>query len=79
MSKRIAFPHVRIMIHQPSTGYFCGSAKYIQMEAEELCELRYTIAEIYALKTGQPRNVIQNDLERDTFMSAKEAKEDGII
>jgi ATP-dependent protease ClpP protease subunit len=44
MSKRIAFPHVRIMIHQPSTGYFCGSAKYIQMEAEELCELRYTIA-----------------------------------
>jgi ATP-dependent Clp protease, protease subunit len=77
--KRIAFPHVRIMIHQPSTGYFRGSAKYIQMQAEELSKLRNTIAEIYAQNTGQPLNVIQEDLERDNFMSAKEAKDYGII
>nr|ULQ64188.1 clp protease proteolytic subunit [Bolboschoenus planiculmis] len=77
--KRLAFPHARIMIHQPSTRYFCGTADFILMETERMSQLRNTIAEIYAQKTGQPINVIQNDLERDTFMSAKEAQDYGII
>jgi ATP-dependent Clp protease protease subunit len=42
-------------------------------------KLRNTFADIYAQKTGQPINIVQNDLERDTFMSAKEAQEYGII
>jgi ATP-dependent Clp protease, protease subunit len=61
------------MIRQPSIGYFRGSAKYIQMQAEELSKLRNTIVEIYAQNTGQPLNVIQEDLERDNFMSAKKS------
>nr|YP_010291483.1 clp protease proteolytic subunit [Cyperus flavidus]YP_010292633.1 clp protease proteolytic subunit [Cyperus michelianus]ULQ64825.1 clp protease proteolytic subunit [Cyperus michelianus]ULQ67490.1 clp protease proteolytic subunit [Cyperus flavidus] len=78
-TKRIAFPHARIMIHQPSTNYFCGNPREMQVEAEELFELRNTITEIYAQNTGQPVNIIQNDLERDTFMSATEAQDYGII
>ena len=46
----------------------------MQVEAEEIFELCNTIVEIYGQNTGQPINVIQNDLERDTFMSATEAK-----
>ena len=42
-------------------------------------QLRNTFAEIYAKKTGQPIDVVQNDLERDTFMSTKEAQDYGII
>ena len=77
--KRVAFPHARVLIHQPSTGSFSGTTEKMQVEAEEMFELRNTIAEIYAQKTGQPINVIQNDLERDTFMSATEAQDYGII
>ena len=77
--KRVAFPHARVLIHQPSTGFFSGTTEKMQVEAEEMFELRNTIAEIYGQNTGQPINVIQNDLERDTFMSAKEAQDYHII
>ena len=78
--KRVAFPHARITIHEPAPYYLIrGSAKEIQVEAEQMFELRNTFAEIYAKKTGQPLDVIQNDLERDTFMSAKEAQDYGIV
>ena len=78
--KRVAFPHARIMIRQPAPYYLIrGSAKEIQVEAEQMFELRNTFAEIYAKKTGQPLDVVQNDLERDTFMSAKEAQDYGIV
>ena len=77
--KRVAFPHARVLIHQPSTDFFSGTTDKILVETEEICEFRNTIAEIYAQKTGQPINVIQNDLERDTFMSAKEAQDYHII
>jgi ATP-dependent Clp protease protease subunit len=49
------------------------------MEAEDMLELRNTIADIYAKNTDQPINVIQKDLERDYFMSATEAQDYGII
>ena len=77
--KRVAFPHARIMIHQPATGSFKGSPKEIKIEADEMFELRKTIAELYAQQTGQPLDVVQNDLERDTFMSAKQAQDYGIV
>ena len=51
----------------------------MQVEAEEMFELGNTIAEIYGQNTGQPINVIQNDLERDTFMSTTEAQDYAII
>ena len=77
--KRVAFPHARIMIHQPATGSFNGSPKEIKIEADEMFELRKTIAELYAQQTSQPLDVVQNDLERDTFMSAKQAQDYGIV
>jgi ATP-dependent Clp protease, protease subunit len=46
------------MIYQLSIGYFCGSPREMQVEAEELFKLCNTIAKIYAQKTGQSRNVI---------------------
>ena len=79
ITKRIAFPRARIMIRQPVTPFFRGSVKEIQLEAEEMFQLRKTVAELYSQKTGQPIDVVQNDLERETFMSAKEAKDYGII
>ena len=75
ISKRVAFPHARVFIHQPSTDYFCGTAEKILMETEEMFELFNTIAKIYAQKTGQSVNIIQNDLERDTFMPATETQD----
>ena len=77
--KRVAFPHARIMIHQPATGSFHGSPKELKIEADEMFELRKTIAELYAQQTSQPLDVVQNDLERDTFMSAKQAQDYGIV
>ena len=77
--KRVAFPHARIMIHQPAAGSFHGSPKELQIEADEMFELRNTIAELYAQQTGQPIGVVQNHLERDTFMSAKQAQDYGIV
>ena len=77
--KRVAFPHARIMIHQPATAYFRESAKELKIEADEMFELRKTIAELYAQQTSQPLDVVQNDLERDTFMSAKQAQDYGIV
>jgi ATP-dependent Clp protease protease subunit len=56
-----------------------GNPREMQVEAEEMFELRNTIAEIYGQNTGQPINVIQNDLERDTFMSTTEAQDYAII
>ena len=51
----------------------------LMMEAEDMLELRNTIADIYAENTGKPVDVIQKDLERDSFMSATEAQDYGII
>nr|YP_009433823.1 ATP-dependent Clp protease proteolytic subunit [Hypolytrum nemorum]ANP26037.1 ATP-dependent Clp protease proteolytic subunit [Hypolytrum nemorum]QIB72615.1 ATP-dependent Clp protease proteolytic subunit [Cyperus glomeratus]QIB72708.1 ATP-dependent Clp protease proteolytic subunit [Cyperus difformis]QIT06800.1 ATP-dependent Clp protease proteolytic subunit [Cyperus fuscus] len=79
ITKRVAFPHARVMIHQPFTAYFWGTAKIIVLEGEELFELRKAIANIYAQNTGKPVSVIQKDLERDNYMSATEAQAYGIV
>ncbi|KAJ1688586.1 hypothetical protein LUZ63_019976 [Rhynchospora breviuscula] len=79
ITKRLAFPHARVMIHQPSIAHFLGSVTAIALEAEELFKLRKEIADIYAQHTGRPVNQIQEDLERDTYMSAAEAKVYGIV
>nr|YP_010291628.1 clp protease proteolytic subunit [Scleria parvula]ULQ67635.1 clp protease proteolytic subunit [Scleria parvula] len=74
ITKRIAFPHARVLIHQPSTSYFSGSVEEIVLEAEEMFRIRNEIADMYAQSTGKPVSVIQKDLEIDTFMSATQAK-----
>jgi ATP-dependent Clp protease, protease subunit len=79
ISKRIALPHSRIMIHQPASAYFKDQAGELLLEAEELLRLRDCVTNIYAQRTGKPVWVISEDIERDVYMSATEAKSYGIV
>ncbi len=76
--KRLALPHSRIMIHQPSGGTR-GQATDIEIEAREILRMRRQLNEIYASNTGQTLEKIEKDMDRDFFMSAEEAKEYGLI
>lgn len=76
--KRLALPHSRIMIHQPSGGTR-GQATDIEIEAREILRIRHQLNEIYAARTGQPLSKIEKDMDRDFFMSAEESKEYGLI
>ncbi|AUS99881.1 MULTISPECIES: ATP-dependent Clp protease proteolytic subunit [Nostocales] len=76
--KRLALPHSRIMIHQPSGGTR-GQATDIQIEAAEIVRIRHQLNQIYADNTGQALAKIEKDMDRDFFMSAQEAKEYGLI
>lgn len=76
--KRFALPNSRIMVHQPHGGAQ-GQATDIEIQAREILKLRSQINEIFAQRTGQPLNVIEDALERDRFMSPEEAKEFGLI
>jgi ATP-dependent Clp protease, protease subunit len=76
--KRLALPHSRIMIHQPSGGTR-GQATDIEIEAREILRIRHQLNGIYATNTGQTIQKIEKDMDRDFFMSAHEAKEYGLI
>ncbi|MBC7971104.1 ATP-dependent Clp protease proteolytic subunit [Phormidium sp. FACHB-592] len=76
--KRLALPHSRIMIHQPSGGTR-GQATDIEIEAREIIRIRRQLNQIYADRTGQALPKIEKDMDRDYFMSAEEAKEYGLI
>nr|YP_010964639.1 ATP-dependent Clp protease proteolytic subunit [Hedysarum citrinum]WNM89294.1 ATP-dependent Clp protease proteolytic subunit [Hedysarum citrinum] len=79
INKREAFPHARIMIHQPLSGSFDSPAGDGLLDTGELMDLRQTVAEIYAEKTGKPLWKISEDLSRDSFMTPEEAQAYGII
>jgi len=76
--KRSALPHARIMIHQPSGGAQ-GTAADIEIQAREILYLRQKLNELFAMHTGQTRESIERDIDRDRFMSAEEAVQYGII
>ncbi|MCS6812197.1 MAG: ATP-dependent Clp endopeptidase proteolytic subunit ClpP [Cyanobacteria bacterium] len=76
--KRISLPHARIMIHQPSGGAQ-GQATDIEIQAREIIYLKRRLNECLAAHTGQPLERIQEDTERDFFMSAAEAVDYGLI
>jgi ATP-dependent Clp protease protease subunit len=76
--KRIALPHSRIMIHQPEGGGQ-GQASEVLSESEEVIRLRQQVGKIYSERTNQSLNRISRDMDRDQFMSAKEAKNYGIV
>jgi ATP-dependent Clp protease protease subunit len=76
--KRFALPNARIMIHQPAGGVQ-GQATDIDIHAREILKIRERLNEILAEKTGQSLDKIEKDTDRNYFMSAKEAKEYGII
>ncbi|MBU2675833.1 MAG: ATP-dependent Clp endopeptidase proteolytic subunit ClpP [Gammaproteobacteria bacterium] len=76
--KRFALPHSRVMVHQPSAGYQ-GQVTDIHIHAQEVLELKRRLNAIMSKHTGQPIERIEDDLERDNFMSAKAAQDYGLI
>lgn len=76
--KRYALPLARIMIHQPLGGAQ-GQSTDIQIQAKEILRLREVGNDILAKHTGQPREKLIADTDRDNFMTAEEAKEYGLI
>lgn len=76
--KRLALPHSRIMIHQPSGGTR-GQATDIEIEAKEIVRVRHRLNDIYARRTGKSIEKIEKDMDRDFFMSPYEAKDYGLI
>jgi ATP-dependent Clp protease protease subunit len=76
--KRMALPNSRILIHQPSGG-FEGQAADIEIHAQETLELRRRIDEIYAEHTGQPVSRVHDDMDRDRYFTAEQAREYGLI
>lgn len=77
-NKRLSLPNSRIMVHQPSGG-FQGQASDIERHAQEILSLRGRLNEIYATHTGKDLSFIEKSLDRDTFMTAIEAKDFGLI
>jgi len=76
--KRYALPYSRIMIHQPWGGAQ-GQATDVEIHAREILRQRELLNEILAGNTGQTLTKIQQDTERDYFMSSEQAKEYGIV
>jgi ATP-dependent Clp protease, protease subunit len=76
--KRLALPHSRIMIHQPSGGAQ-GQASDIEIQANEIIKLRKELNVLLAEHSGQSEETIAKDTERDNFMSADEACKYGLV
>jgi ATP-dependent Clp protease protease subunit len=76
--KRYSLPNSRILIHQPMGG-FQGQASDIEIQAKEILRMKDTLNKILVRHTGKDLDQIQNDTDRDFFMSAAEAKTYGII
>lgn len=76
--KRMALPHSRIMIHQPSAG-FQGQVTDIQIHAQEFFRLKEKLNQLYAHHTKKTVKAVEASMERDNFMSPEEAIKFGII
>ncbi|MFZ4433259.1 MAG: ATP-dependent Clp protease proteolytic subunit [Microthrixaceae bacterium] len=76
--KRYALPHARIMMHQPSAG-MAGQASDIAIQAEQLKYIKDLLADRIATHTGQTKEQINTDSDRDRWFTAEQAKEYGII
>jgi ATP-dependent Clp protease protease subunit len=76
--KRFSLPNARIMTHQPSGG-FQGQATDVEIHAKEILDLRKRLNGIYEKHTGKSLKQIEKIMERDTFMTADNAKEFGLI
>jgi ATP-dependent Clp protease protease subunit len=76
--KRYGLPYSRVMIHQPAGGVQ-GKATEAEIHVKELMRIRETLNEILSNHTGQSKEKISEDVEKDYFMTAEEAVEYGII
>ena len=77
--KRLALPNARVLIHQPSMGGDRGTATDLQIHADELLRIRTWMEETLANHTNKTADEIREDIDRDKFLSAAEAKEYGLI
>lgn len=78
--RRFATPNARIMIHQPSIhGIVRGQATDLDIQAKELMKTRNAIVDVYVAATGKDAKTIDRAIDRDTWMSAKEAMQFGLL
>nr|YP_010890574.1 ATP-dependent Clp protease proteolytic subunit [Sarcophyte sanguinea]WJE89109.1 ATP-dependent Clp protease proteolytic subunit [Sarcophyte sanguinea]WJE89128.1 ATP-dependent Clp protease proteolytic subunit [Sarcophyte sanguinea] len=78
-TKRVAFPHARIMMHQPANSYYAGQTGEFSLESQELLKFREIIINVYVEKTRRSARIISKDIDRDIFMSSLEALFYGIV
>jgi ATP-dependent Clp protease protease subunit len=76
--KRYILPHAEVMIHQPSGGSQ-GQASDIEIQAKHILRTKDLLHKFMADKTGQPLEKIEKDMDRDSFMDAKEAVVYGVV
>jgi ATP-dependent Clp protease protease subunit len=76
--KRFCLKNSRVMVHQPSGGAR-GMASDIEIQAKEILKLRATLNDIYVKQTGRKLSEIEKVMDRDTFMSAEEANDFGLV
>ena len=76
--KRFALPHAKVMIHQP-WGLVGGQAADMRIQADEILKVKSTLINIIAAETGKSAEQVEQDIERDRYMDAKEALEYGLI
>jgi ATP-dependent Clp protease protease subunit len=76
--ERYALPNARIMVHQPSASFY-GQAADIARHAQEILKMKTRLNEIYAKHTGQTVEAVEKLLDRDTYMTADEAKAFGLL
>src|SRR5210317_1139674 len=76
--KRFSLPHARVMIHQPFGGVG-GQISDIEIQADEIIRTRDVLNEVLASHTGQPKERIAKDTDRDFYMNPKQAKEYGLV
>ncbi|MTI14637.1 ATP-dependent Clp endopeptidase proteolytic subunit ClpP [Sansalvadorimonas verongulae] len=76
--KRFCLPHSRVMIHQPLGG-FQGQASDIEIHAREILTIKEKLNKVLAHHTGQPLDVVEQDTDRDNFLSAEDAMKYGLV
>jgi ATP-dependent Clp protease, protease subunit len=77
--KRLMLPNARVLIHQPAIDQGFGKATEIEIQAKEMLRMREWLEETLSKHTGQPEECVRKDIEVDTFLTAQESKEYGMV
>jgi len=77
--KRFALPNTRVLVHQPATEGFYGQVSDLEIQATEISRMRALLEATLARHTGQTKEQVRSDIERDKILTAEEAKVYGII
>jgi ATP-dependent Clp protease protease subunit len=77
--RRYTLPHSQVVIHQPWTQGIQGQASDIDIHAKEILRQRQLMVDIYARHSGQPKEKVEHDLERDFYLTPEQAKQYGLV